>query len=195
MAVFDFINQCTYSKPAGNLNDMESHPKFVLIRRDGTILYSDTSNDEKEITIQGQKVQCNKHEHYLAKLIENYYQNSEELVEMVQQGNYFAPIFEFLNEGDIIFNNLTIYQFPYFYLFGVRGQLLVPEQITNQQKESLQWLDSYIKFFGEVSVEEYQNNDINRRVSYCDKGSTAIINYFMRHNEHEKVKCKSYHYS
>ena len=66
MEAIDFMNQEIYSKQPGTVEDITSHPKFVLIRPDGTILYSDTSNDSKDISIHGISVRCTHHQHYMA---------------------------------------------------------------------------------------------------------------------------------
>ena len=56
MEAIDFMNGSSYLKEPGTVDDIASHPKFVLIRPDGTILYSDTSNDGKMISLHGTEV-------------------------------------------------------------------------------------------------------------------------------------------
>ena len=106
MKAINFMDKSIYSKQPGNVNDKQSHPKFVLICPDGIILYSDLSNDGKQIFFGGKKVTCGHHEHYIAKLIENYFPDKINLIKKLEQGNTFAPIFEFLEDGYIIFNNI-----------------------------------------------------------------------------------------
>lgn len=188
MEIIDFMNQEIYSKQPGTVDDIMSHPKFVLIRPDGTILYSDTSNDEKTISLYGVDVMCTHHQHYMAKLVENYFPEKQELAEKINQGNIFAPIFEFLNEGNVIFNNTTTYEGPTFFLHGLHGQLLIPNNLTTFQNDAIAQLEPYINYFREIELKEYQDVSQNIKDTYYEEGSVAIKNYFERHQEYGKAK-------
>ena len=188
MEAIDFMNQSIYLKQPGTVDDITSHPKFVLIRPDGTILYSDTSNDGKIISIHGKEVKCTHHEHYMAKLVENYFPEKQELANKIEQGNIYAPIFEFLGEGNVLFNNTTTYEGPTFFLHGIHGQLLIPENPTDAQNEAIAQLDPYINYFKEIDVKEYQDVAYNIKDNYFEDGSVAIKNYFDRHSVHAKAR-------
>lgn len=188
MEIIDFMNQNGYSKQPGTVDDITSHPKFVLIRPDGTILYSDTSNDGKNISIHGVDVKCTHHQHYMAKLVENYFPEKQELAEKIDQGNIFAPIFEFLGDGDVIFNNTTTYEGPTFFLHGLHGQLLIPNNLTDCQQEAIAQLEPYVNYFREIEVKVYQDVSQNIKDTYYEDGAVAIKNYFERQQEHGKAK-------
>lgn len=188
MEAIDFMNQSLYSKQPGSASDITSHPKFVLIRPDGTILYSDMSNDGREISISGNRVICTEHQHYMAKLVENYFPEKKELAKKINQGNVYAPIFEFLGEGNIIFNNITTYEGVMFFLHGIHGQLLIPDSPTDNQNEALAQLEPYVNYFREIEVKEYHDVNQNIKSSYYDDGATAIKNYFLRNQQLEKAK-------
>lgn len=188
MKAIDFMNQTEYLKKPGTAEDITSHPKFVIICTDGTIFYSDTSNDGKVISIYGNEVCCVRHEHYMAKLVENYFPDKTELAVKISQGNIFAPIFEFLGDGDIIFNNTTTYEGPTFFLHGIHGQLLIPPYPTDSQQNSLAQLEPYVNYFREIEVKEYQDIANNLKNTYFESGDMAIKNYFMRHQEHGKSR-------
>ena len=163
---------------------MKSHPKFALIRPDGIILYADMSNDGKIISIGDKEMICDQHQHYLAKLVENFYPEKTELLEKITQGNVYAPIYEFLEEGNIVFNNITTYEGPTFFLNGVHGQLLIPINPTDIQKESLKTLDPYVNYFREIEVKEYQDFEKNIKETYFENGSEAIKNFLARQQEY-----------
>ena len=188
MEAIDFMNQEIYSKQPGTVEDITSHPKFVLIRPDGTILYSDTSNDGKDISIHGVSVRCTHHQHYMAKLVENYFPEKQELAKKIDQGNIFAPIFEFLGDGNIIFNNTTTYEGPTFFLHGLHGQLLIPDNPTTYQQEAIAQLDPYVNYFRVIEVKEYQDVGQNIKDTYYEDGAIAIKNYFARQQEHGKAR-------
>ena len=189
MEAIDFMNQSIYLKEPGTVSDVESHPKFVVIRPDGTILYSDTSSDGQMISIHGKKVKCTHHKHYMAKLVENYFPEKVELANQIDQDNIFAPIFEFLEEGNILFNNTTTYEGITFCLYGVHGQLLIPENPTDSQKMALAQLDSYVNYFREIEVKEYSDIKRNIKDTYFEDGSVAIKNYLARQQEHGRLRC------
>ena len=70
-----------------------------------------------------------------------------------------------LKEGDIIFNNTTTYEGPTFFLHGIHGQLLIPENPTESQIEALKVLDAYINYFKTIEVKEYQDLEKNIKVT------------------------------
>lgn len=184
MQMIDFMNQNDYTKEIGTTESRKTHPKFVLIRPDGTILYSDLSNDEKMISIFGKEEKCMEHRQYIAKLIENFFPDRTDLKEKVLQGNIFAPIYDFLKEGDIIFNNTTTYEGPTFFLHGIHGQLLIPENPTESQIEALKILDAYINYFKTIEVKEYQDLEKNIKVTYFENGAVAVKNFLDRRQEY-----------
>ena len=188
MKAIDFMNKSIYSKQPGVVNDRKSHPKFVLICPNGIILYSDLSNDGKQISFNGRKVNCSHHEHYISKLIENYFPDKINLIQKLEQGNTFAPIFKFLEEGNVIFNNITTYEGLVFFLNGVRGQLLIPENLTDAQKEALSQLDPYVNYFNEIELKEYQDVSKDIKDTYIEKGSVVIQNYLDRQHAHRKPR-------
>ena len=69
MEAIDFMNRTLYQKLPGNLDDISSHPKFVLIRPDGTTFYSDLSNDGKTIFVFDEEKICSSHIDYVGKLV------------------------------------------------------------------------------------------------------------------------------
>lgn len=87
MQMIDYMNEKDYTKEPGTIENQKSHPKFVLIRQDGTILYADLSNDEKLISIFGKTERCAEHRQYISKLIENFFPTRTDLKEKVIQGN------------------------------------------------------------------------------------------------------------
>lgn len=184
MHAIDFMNKSIYLKEPGTIDNMKGHPKFALIRPDGIILYADMSNDGKIISIGDKEMICDQHQHYLAKLVENFYPEKTELLEKITQGNVYAPIYEFLEEGNIVFNNITTYEGPTFFLNGVHGQLLIPINPTDIQKESLKTLDPYVNYFREIEVKEYQDFEKNIKETYFENGSEAIKNFLARQQEY-----------
>ena len=105
-------------------------------------------------------------------------------MEKITQGNVYAPIYEFLEEGNIVFNNITTYEGPTFFLNGVHGQLLIPINPTDIQKESLKTLDPYVNYFREIEVKEYQDFEKNIKETYFENGSEAIKNFLARQQEY-----------
>lgn len=186
MQAIDYMNNCIYDKKPGTVDDLATHPKFVLIKPDGTIFYADTGNDSKKIMICGKEQTCSNHSHYLFKLLEGYFKEKVELLEKVKQNNVFAPIFEFLNDGDVIFNNTTTYEGPTFFLHGIHGQLLIPNDPTEKQIDAIKELDNYVNYFKEIEVKEYQDINKNIKETYFEEGSVAIKNYLIRHQENGK---------
>ena len=184
MQAIDFMNECVYSKQPGTIDNVKSHPKFVLICPDGTILYSDMSNDGKTISIFNKEITCNQPQHYLAKLVENFFPDKIDLLEKIKQGNIYAPIYEFLEDGNILFNNTTTYEGPTFFINGIHGQLLIPINPTDAQNEALKELDLYVNYFREIEVKEYYDYEKNIKETYFENGSVAIQNYLARRQKY-----------
>ena len=188
MEAIDFMNQTLYQKLPGSLDDISSHPKFVLIRPDGTIFYFVLSNDGKKITVFGQEKICDSHTDYIGKLVESYFSDHDAMVEDVKKGNLYDNLIQFLLDGNIIFNNITSYQGPLFFLHGTCGQLLIPPCSTEAQDESLTSLSEYIDYFKEIEVKEYHDILNNIKDSYREDGRVAINHYFERKSENKAHK-------
>ena len=88
------------------------------------------------------------------------------MLEKIKQGNIYAPIYEFLEDGNILFNNTTTYEGPTFFINGIHGQLLLPINPTDAQIEALKELDLYVHYFREIEVKEYYDYEKNNIFYY-----------------------------
>lgn len=181
MEAIDFMNNKLYDKKPGFRDDLTSHPKLAVIRPDGTILYSDVSNDGKTFLAFGEEKICDNHTDYMKVLVERYFSQYPNMVEDAKKGNLFASIFELIEDGNVVFNNTTTYQGPTFFLHGIHGQLLLPaKQVTDAQKNSLEELNPYVSYFKEIEVKEYTDVSRNEKETYFEPGDIAITNYLNR---------------
>lgn len=181
MEAIDFMSNQLYEKKPGTRDVISSHPKLVVIRPDGTILYSDTSNVGKNFSAFGEEHICDNHTDYMKALVDRYFSNDAQMVEDAKKGSLFANIFELIAYGNVLFNNTTTYQGPTFFLHGIHGQLLIPaKQITEAQKGSLEELHPYVSYFEEIEVKEYTDIPKNEKETYFEPGNVAISNYLDR---------------
>ena len=190
MQAIDFMNDCLYEKIPGTLDNLESHPKIIIIKKDGTILFSDRACDDKKYNMFGEEKVCNNHIDYVKVLVEKYFSDNSLMVESAKKGDLYGNLIEFIDDGNIVFNNTTTYDGPTFYINGVHGVLLIPDKFTEQQEYSLSLIDKYVNYFKTIQVVEYNdgtNSNKKDHIVYYDDGEVAINNYLERKNE-EKTK-------
>ena len=194
MQAIDFMNDCLYDKEPGSLDNLKSHPKMIIIKKDGTILFSDRTSDDKKFTMFGEEIICNNHMDYMKALAEKYFSHNYKMIEDAKKGNLYGNLLDLIDDGNIVFNNVTTYDGPTFYLHGIHGSLLIPDNYTEQQEYSLTLIDEYINYFKTIEVVEYnigRYSDENRKevnMVYYEKGNVAVKNYLSRKSAKSKSK-------
>lgn len=191
MEAIDFINNKLYKKGPGNKEDISTHPKIIVIRPDGTILYSDTSNDGEKISTFGEKIICESHTDYIKVLSERYFKDNEQILKYAQTKDLYHSLLHLVEDGNIVFNNTTTYVGPTFYLHGIHGMLLIPEDYTNEQSFALKEINDYIKYFNQIEVVEYnksnekddEHNKMPYKNIYFADGDVAINQYLSSSSE------------
>ena len=129
-------------------NKYKQFYRFISLPDDPQNTSYKTDNEKEEIS----KTVYNKIQAFIATedVTENkvgYFFSGEKEKEFIKEETGYGSgnqsigwpciIYEFLEEGNIVFNNITTYEGPTFFLNGVHGQLLIPINPTDIQKESL----------------------------------------------------------
>ena len=198
MNVIDFMNNKKYDKNPGNEADLKSHPKIIIIKKDGTILYSDTSNDGKRVMAFGEEIRCDTHTDYIKVLVDRFYSDNEEMVSNAKKESLHDNMRNFIEEGEIMFSNTTTYIGPRFYINGICGLFLIPSTgITPNQIEALAKLEPYTSYFKEITIQETKtkkvgkNFDLDPTSQIIDSGKQAIKNYIGQKLVHPNNQIKS----
>ena len=103
MQAIDFMNDCLYGKKPGMVDNLLSHPKIIIIKQDGTILFSDRTNDNKKFTMFGEEKVCNSHIDYMKLLAEKYFSDNTRMVGFARKGNLYGNLLELVDTGNIVF--------------------------------------------------------------------------------------------
>lgn len=188
MNALDFMTNRLYEKPPGVKDKVKTHPKIVIIKPDGTILFSDMSNDGMTYQALRKEFICERHEDYMKILAKSYFKDNEIFVQHAKNGNVFGNILDIIQDGNILFNNITTYEGPTFYLHGLHAQLLVVPNPTEEQKEALKELNPYVNYFREIEVKEYIDIANNIKNTYFEPGEVAISNFLERNSINAKKR-------
>lgn len=192
MNAIDFMNNKKYAKNPGTDDNLKSHPKIIIIKKDGTILYSDTSNDGKRVMAFGEEIRCDTHTDYIKVLVDRFYSDNEEMVSNAKKEFLPGNMRNFLEEGEIMFSNTTTYTGPRFFINGICGLFLIPSTgITPNQIEALAKLEPYTSYFKEITIKELEDVSTGISKTTIDSGKQAIKNYISKKLVHPNNQIKS----
>lgn len=192
MNAIDFMNNKKYDKNPGTDDNLKSHPKIIIIKKDGTILYSDTSNDGKRVMAFGEEIRCDTHTDYIKVLVDRFYSDNEEMVSNAKKEFLPGNMRNFLEEGEIMFSNTTTYTGPRFFINGICGLFLIPSTgITPNQIEALAKLEPYTSYFKEITIKELEDVSTGISKTTIDSGKQAIKNYISQKLVHPNNQIKS----
>lgn len=192
MNAIDFMNNKKYDKNPGTDDNLKSHPKIIIIKKDGTILYSDTSNDGKRVMAFGEEIRCDTHTDYIKVLVDRFYSDNEEMVSNAKKEFLPGNMRNFLEEGEIMFSNTTTYTGPRFFINGICGLFLIPSTgITPNQIEALAKLEPYTSYFKEITIKEFEDVSTGISKTTIDSGKQAIKNYISKKLVHPNNQIKS----
>lgn len=192
MNAIDFMNNKKYDKNPGTDDNLKSHPKIIIIKKDGTILYSDTSNDGKRVMAFGEEIRCDTHTDYIKVLVDRFYSDNEEMVSNAKKEFLPGNMRNFLEEGEIMFSNTTTYTGPRFFINGICGLFLIPSTgITPNQIEALAKLEPYTSYFKEITIKELEDVSTGISKTTIDSGKQAIKNYISKKLVHPNNQIKS----
>ena len=192
MNAIDFMNNKKYDKNPGTDDNLKSHPKIIIIKKDGTILYSDTSNDGKRVMAFGEEIRCDTHTDYIKVLVDRFYSDNEEIVSNAKKEFLPGNMRNFLEEGEIMFSNTTTYTGPRFFINGICGLFLIPSTgITPNQIEALAKLEPYTSYFKEITIKELEDVSTGISKTTIDSGKQAIKNYISKKLVHPNNQIKS----
>lgn len=187
MEIIDFVNDCPYTLEPGTKDNKQSHPKIFIISPNGDIYYADKSNDDKYITIFEKHQYLENHVAYMNVLIEKYFSHNIMLVNNAKKrslAGFYENLLEFVDEGYIIFNNMTSYAGVMYSEDKLTGQILIPKEITDDQKKSLKAIDPYVNYFKEIDITEFKSD---KNCKYYEQGYEAISNYLERTSNGKKI--------
>ncbi|MEE3343600.1 MAG: hypothetical protein VZS44_05880 [Bacilli bacterium] len=153
----------------------EEDIKFIIISPKGDIYLASKKYDEYlmkkdfKLDYYNDNDKCNHHKDYIQVLLNRFFKDNPNykkyLKNFSSDENLIVTtnvIHQLLNDGYIIFSNLTTYGSMYYLLHGKNGRLFVNyPTITKEQEESLKEIENYLEKFEEITIEKYSNHEKN----------------------------------
>ena len=171
MKIIDFMTGKDFVKDNEDI-------KLIVISPEGNIFLASKKYDnylmKKDFNIPyyEDNEKCTHHKDYIQALLNRYFKDNPKYKKSMKN---FTPeenltittnvIHQLLDDGYVIFSNITTYDGIFYQLHGTNGRIFINyPTITEKQEESLKKIEEYLKNFKEITIENY----LDHKNNLCD---------------------------